>query len=67
MAREIDRGVGVAQELIQATAMHAGRIVGIVSNAAGRVAREVGDFAWDVRDVTRSAHDTKTDTDTDAD
>ena len=58
MAIEIDRGVGVAQELIHATAMHAGRIVGIVSDAAGRVVREVGDFAWDVRDVTRNLRDT---------
>ncbi|MCW2687869.1 MAG: hypothetical protein JWR37_2759 [Mycobacterium sp.] len=55
MVREIERAVDVTHEAVNAAAMHARRIVGIVSTAAGRLAREVGDLVWDYQDMASAA------------
>jgi hypothetical protein len=51
MANQLERGIDVAHEAVQATAVHAGRIAGIVVTAVGRLRSEVGDLVWDFRDL----------------
>lgn len=62
MAGPLERGIDVAHEAIQATAMHAGRITGILVTAVGQLRAEFGDLVWDFRDLAgdlkqRSAED----------
>jgi hypothetical protein len=47
LEQELDRATGVAFEVVNATAMHLRRIVGPVSVASARVAREVADLVWE--------------------
>jgi hypothetical protein len=51
MANQLERGIDVAHEAVQATAVHAGRIAGIVATAVGQLRTEVGDLVWDFRDL----------------
>ena len=51
MAGPLERGIDVAHEAVQATAVHAGRIAGIVVSAVGQLRTEVGDLVWDFRDL----------------
>jgi hypothetical protein len=51
MANQLERGIDVAHEAVQATAVHAGRIAGIVATAVGQLRSEVGDLVWDFRDL----------------
>jgi len=45
------RGTDTAHEAVHATVVHLRRIVGAISGAAARVAREAQNLAWDYRDV----------------
>jgi hypothetical protein len=51
LEQELDRATGVAFEVVNATAMHLRRIVGPVSVASARVAREVADLVWEYQDL----------------
>jgi hypothetical protein len=51
MANQLERGIDVAHEAVQATAVHAGRIAGIVATAVSQLRSEVGDLVWDFRDL----------------
>ncbi|CAN5404951.1 hypothetical protein BH09ACT8_BH09ACT8_46680 [soil metagenome] len=51
MASPLERGIDVAHEAVQATAVHAGRIAGILVTAVGQLRAEVGDLVWDFRDL----------------
>lgn len=51
MAGPLERGIDVAHEAVQATAVHAGRIAGIVVTAVSQLRAEVGDLVWDFRDL----------------
>jgi hypothetical protein len=51
MANQLERGIDVAHEAVQATAVHAGRIAGILATAVGQLRSEVGDLVWDFRDL----------------
>ena len=51
MAYQLERGIDVAHEAVQATVVHAGRIAGIVTTAVGQLVSEVGDLVWDFRDL----------------
>jgi hypothetical protein len=51
MANQLERGIDVAHEAVQAAAVHAGRIAGIVATAVGQLRSEVGDLVWDFRDL----------------
>jgi hypothetical protein len=47
----LTRGADAAHEAVHATALHARRVVGAVSVAVTRVAREAHDLVWDYQDV----------------
>jgi hypothetical protein len=47
----LSRGSRAAHEAVHATALYVRRIVGAVTNAAARVAKESGDLAWNYQDV----------------
>ncbi|OBG19258.1 hypothetical protein [Mycobacterium sp. 852002-51057_SCH5723018] len=49
--RELNRATDIAVELVNTTAVHLGRVVGFVSAALGRTARELADMVWDYRDL----------------
>jgi hypothetical protein len=51
MASPLERGIDVAHEAVQATAVHAGRIAGILVSAVGQLRAEVSDLVWDFRDL----------------
>lgn len=46
-----DRAINNVFEAVNTTAMHLGRIVGLVAGAAARAAHEVVDLVWDYRDL----------------
>ncbi len=51
MANQLEHGIDLAYEAVQATAVHAGRIAGIVATAVGQLRTEVGELVWDFRDL----------------
>lgn len=47
----LTRGADAAHEAVHATTLYVRRIVGAVTTAASRVAKESGDLVWNYQDV----------------
>jgi hypothetical protein len=52
LEREVDRATRVALEAVRTAAMHLRRMVGVISTALARVAREFGDLVRDYQDFS---------------
>lgn len=61
MAEKLEAGVDLAHDALDLAVMHVRRVADIVSTAVGDLAQELGDIAWDYRNIANPEQPTPRD------